>query len=245
MGAPLSSLSAPTPHRTHTMGRRKIDIEYLQDDRVRKVTFCKRKGGLFKKAEDLAVLCGCEVTVLISNNNKTYEMVRSRNGPDEMPGRTAQEAIQRFNDLQADKNAVDPNAAIYRQFAEYQRQITELQAQLATFHQQQQLALGVEVEQMPILSGTVLAPDESQQGMKRERVEEDDDVSDDTAEVEDNSDGESAAKRARPEAAEASSLLLGGCGTEVPMIPVDSLEALSEAAIPVMPPVDGYTGPLK
>merc|ERR1711970_439026 len=216
--APLSRISAPTTHRTHSMGRRKIDIEYLQEDRVRKVTFCKRKGGLFKKAEDLAVLCGCEVTVLISNNNKTYEMVRSRNGPDEMPGRTAQEAIQRFNDLQADKNAVDPNAAIYRQFAEYQRQITELQAQLATFHQQQQLALG---------------------------VEEDDDVSDDTAEVEDNSDGESAAKRARPEAAEASSLLLGGCGTEVPMIPVDSLEALSEAAIPVMPPVDGYTGPLQ
>merc|ERR1711959_734569 len=80
MGAPLSSLSAPTPHRTHTMGRRKIDIEYLQDDRVRKVTFCKRKGGLFKKAEDLAVLCGCEVTVLISNNNKTYEMTKSSNG---------------------------------------------------------------------------------------------------------------------------------------------------------------------
>ena len=29
------------------------------------VTFCKRKGGLFKKADDLSKLCGCEVAVLI------------------------------------------------------------------------------------------------------------------------------------------------------------------------------------
>jgi len=224
------------------MGRRKIDIEYLQEDRVRKVTFCKRKGGLFKKAEDLAVLCGCEVTVLISNNNKTYEMTKSCNGPDEMPGRTAQEAIQRWDDLRADKNAVDPNAAIYSQLAAYQREIATLQAQVTAFHQQQQLALGVEVEQIPILSGSVMAP-ESQQGMKRERVEEEEDVSDDTAEVEDNSDGETAAKRARPEA-EASSLLLGGCGTEQlsGMIPVTVVP--TEAAIPVMP-VAGYTGPLQ
>merc|ERR1711898_52003 len=51
--------------RNITMGRRKIEMEYLTDDRVRKVTFCKRKGGLFKKADDLSKLCGCEVAVLI------------------------------------------------------------------------------------------------------------------------------------------------------------------------------------
>merc|ERR1712094_28739 len=73
MGAPLSSLSAPTPHRTHTMGRRKIDIESLRDDRVRKVTFCKRKGGLFKKAEDLSKLCGVEIAVVIVSDRKTSE----------------------------------------------------------------------------------------------------------------------------------------------------------------------------
>lgn len=55
------------------MGRRKIDIQYLADDRVRKVTFCKRKGGLFKKADDLAKLCGVEVGVIIvcENQQKT------------------------------------------------------------------------------------------------------------------------------------------------------------------------------
>merc|ERR1712091_65500 len=46
---------------TKKMGRRKIDIAYINDDRVRKVTFCKRKGGLFKKAEDLSKLCGVEI----------------------------------------------------------------------------------------------------------------------------------------------------------------------------------------
>merc|ERR1712054_337944 len=59
--------------RLRTMGRRKIEMEYLTDDRVRKVTFCKRKGGLFKKAQDLSLLCGCEVAVVILCENKTCQ----------------------------------------------------------------------------------------------------------------------------------------------------------------------------
>merc|ERR1712144_122834 len=58
---------------SRTMGRRKIDIAYLPDDRVRKVTFCKRKGGLFKKADDLSKLCGVEVAVVIIGDKKTNE----------------------------------------------------------------------------------------------------------------------------------------------------------------------------
>merc|ERR1712139_76282 len=60
-------------HTLDTMGRRKIDIAYLTDDRVRKVTFCKRKGGLFKKADDLSKLCGVEVAVVIVADKKTCE----------------------------------------------------------------------------------------------------------------------------------------------------------------------------
>ncbi len=37
------------------------------------VTLCKRKGGLFKKAEDLAKLCGVEVAVVIVSDHKTSE----------------------------------------------------------------------------------------------------------------------------------------------------------------------------
>ncbi|EGV61819.1 myocyte enhancer factor 2D, partial [Yamadazyma tenuis ATCC 10573] len=56
------------------MGRRKIEIQPLTDDRNRTVTFVKRKAGLFKKAHELAVLCQVELAVIIvGNNNKLYE----------------------------------------------------------------------------------------------------------------------------------------------------------------------------
>lgn len=56
------------------MGRRKIEIEPLTDDRNRTVTFVKRKAGLFKKAYELAVLCQVDLAVIIvGNNDKVYE----------------------------------------------------------------------------------------------------------------------------------------------------------------------------
>lgn len=56
------------------MGRRKIEIEPLTDERNRTVTFVKRKAGLFKKAHELSVLCQVDLAVIIiGNNNKIYE----------------------------------------------------------------------------------------------------------------------------------------------------------------------------
>lgn len=56
------------------MGRRKIEIEPLEDDRNRSVTFAKRKAGLFKKAYELSVLCEVDLAVIIvGSNNKVYE----------------------------------------------------------------------------------------------------------------------------------------------------------------------------
>lgn len=57
------------------MGRRKIRIEPLQDERNRTVTFVKRKAGLFKKAHELAVLCQVDLALIIINPtaNKIYE----------------------------------------------------------------------------------------------------------------------------------------------------------------------------
>ncbi|KAI0906738.1 hypothetical protein F4823DRAFT_58618 [Ustulina deusta] len=52
------------------MGRRKIEIKPIKDDRNRSVTFLKRKGGLFKKAHELSVLCSVDVAVFIFSNNK-------------------------------------------------------------------------------------------------------------------------------------------------------------------------------
>ncbi|KAK5134373.1 hypothetical protein LTR08_006553 [Meristemomyces frigidus] len=56
------------------MGRRKIEIKPIKDDRNRSVTFLKRKGGLFKKAHELSVLCSVDVAVVIfGHNKKLYE----------------------------------------------------------------------------------------------------------------------------------------------------------------------------
>lgn len=58
------------------MGRRKIEIAPIEDNRNRLVTFTKRKTGLFKKAYELGVLCGAEVAVIVfAHNSKVYEYV--------------------------------------------------------------------------------------------------------------------------------------------------------------------------
>ncbi|CAF0965741.1 unnamed protein product [Rotaria sordida] len=51
------------------MGRKKINITRINDDRTRQVTFTKRKFGLMKKAYELSVLCGCEIALIIFNSN--------------------------------------------------------------------------------------------------------------------------------------------------------------------------------
>ncbi|CCC69188.1 hypothetical protein NCAS_0C01980 [Naumovozyma castellii] len=54
------------------MGRRKIEIQPITDERNRTVTFIKRKAGLFKKAHELAVLCQVDVAVIILGSNNTF-----------------------------------------------------------------------------------------------------------------------------------------------------------------------------
>ncbi|XP_045821736.1 agamous-like MADS-box protein AGL29 [Trifolium pratense] len=55
------------------MGRRKIEIESVRDPNMRQVTFSKRRLGLFKKANELSILCGAEVAiVMFSPGNKPY-----------------------------------------------------------------------------------------------------------------------------------------------------------------------------
>jgi hypothetical protein len=55
------------------MGRRRIEIESVKDPNTRRVTFSKRRTGLFKKANELSILCGAEVAiVMFSPGNKPY-----------------------------------------------------------------------------------------------------------------------------------------------------------------------------
>lgn len=56
------------------MGRKKITIQRINDERNRQVTFTKRKFGLMKKAYELSVLCDCEIAVIIFNShNKLFQ----------------------------------------------------------------------------------------------------------------------------------------------------------------------------
>jgi MADS-box transcription enhancer factor 2A len=51
------------------VGRKKIRIERIPDERNRQVTFTKRKNGLMKKAMELSVLCDCEIALIIINSS--------------------------------------------------------------------------------------------------------------------------------------------------------------------------------
>ncbi|KAI3448850.1 hypothetical protein Pfo_005515 [Paulownia fortunei] len=60
------------------MGRGKIEIKKIENANSRQVTFSKRRMGLFKKANELAVLCDADVAVIIfSNTGKLFEFASS------------------------------------------------------------------------------------------------------------------------------------------------------------------------
>ena len=53
------------------MGRKKIDMKRIANDRMRQITFCKRKKGLFKKALEISQLCDVRVCMLINDTGRT------------------------------------------------------------------------------------------------------------------------------------------------------------------------------
>nr|AAG09136.2 MADS-domain protein PPM1 [Physcomitrium patens] len=60
------------------MGRGKIEIKKIENTTSRQVTFSKRRGGLLKKAHELAVLCDAEVALVIfSSTGKLFEYASS------------------------------------------------------------------------------------------------------------------------------------------------------------------------
>ena len=51
------------------MGRGKIDIDYINDSRNRKISFKKRRFGILKKIMELSALSGCDVDLQIWNKD--------------------------------------------------------------------------------------------------------------------------------------------------------------------------------
>ncbi|XP_002514037.2 MADS-box protein SVP isoform X2 [Ricinus communis] len=70
------------------MAREKIKIKKIDNITARQVTFSKRRRGLFKKAEELSVLCDAEVALIIfSATGKLFEFSSS----------SMKETITRYN----------------------------------------------------------------------------------------------------------------------------------------------------
>ncbi|KAK3413846.1 hypothetical protein EUGRSUZ_I02376 [Eucalyptus grandis] len=58
------------------MGRGKIEIQKIENDTNRQVTYSKRRNGIFKKAHELTVLCDARVSILmLSGNKKLHEYI--------------------------------------------------------------------------------------------------------------------------------------------------------------------------
>ena len=62
------------------MGRNKISIERISNEKNRVATFNKRRAGLIKKAMELSILCGCEISMVvygIQGNNTAIKYTSS------------------------------------------------------------------------------------------------------------------------------------------------------------------------
>lgn len=118
-------------------------MEYLVDDRVRKVTFCKRKGGLFKKADDLSKLTGVEVAVLIvgegtkTNNFATTDLNR---------------IINRFQELNSGQPLPEESETdtLYKKIESQRRDIEALQRQLAEERKKVEALVGGELQMLSV-----------------------------------------------------------------------------------------------
>lgn len=58
------------------MGRGKIEIKLIENHTNRQVTYSKRRNGIFKKAQELTVLCDAKVSlIMLSNTGKMHEYI--------------------------------------------------------------------------------------------------------------------------------------------------------------------------
>ncbi|XP_031248540.1 MADS-box protein SVP-like [Pistacia vera] len=83
------------------MAREKIKIQKIDNVTARQVTFSKRRRGLFKKAEELSVLCDAEVALIIfSATGKLFEYCSASNLTD---------TISRYNRHSITSEALPPS----------------------------------------------------------------------------------------------------------------------------------------
>ena len=79
-------LRSPKQQPSPIMGRRKIEIARITNERHRTVTFAKRKAGLIKKATELAILCDATVGLIVFSSNHKMTVYSSSSLEDVLEG---------------------------------------------------------------------------------------------------------------------------------------------------------------
>nr|AXE75656.1 MADS-box transcription factor [Lilium pumilum] len=120
------------------MAREKIQIRKIDNAAARQVTFSKRRRGLFKKAEELSILCDADVAVIIfSSTGKLFHF----------PTSSIQEIIDKYNMNSKNlQNADQPSLELQLESSEY----TRLREQVAEASHKLRRMRGEEIQDLTL-----------------------------------------------------------------------------------------------
>nr|AAV65503.1 MPP4 [Physalis peruviana] len=113
------------------MAREKIKIKKIDNITARQVTFSKRRRGLFKKAEELSILCDADVALIIfSSTGKLFDFSSSSMkdilGKYKLQSANLDKVDQPFLDLQLENSL---NVRLRKQVADKTRELRQMKGE--------------------------------------------------------------------------------------------------------------------
>ncbi|XP_042507768.1 MADS-box protein GGM13-like isoform X2 [Macadamia integrifolia] len=109
------------------MGRGKIEIKRIENTTNRQVTFSKRRGGLLKKAHELAVLCDAQLGLIIfSSTGKMYEYCSSHS--------SMQQIMERYQKVSGIRIQEYDNKQVFNELTKMRSDTDKLQTSMRHFY---------------------------------------------------------------------------------------------------------------